>query len=138
MKNQIRPTVTSKRSAFTLVELLVVVAVIGVLASIAFPRYMEAIQRTQLAKQQSVISAIEKAKDKYSLDTVRSTGTLPTGFNVRAEENKFSVLSPYLSTGGTAVGSRATLAKGTGKATFSVGDILEGGTSTSSRTSAAF
>ena len=138
MKTQFKRTPSNKRSGFTLVELLVVVAVIAALASIAIPNYVAAIKRAQSLKQATVISAIEKAKDRISIDALKNTGDLPVGFNVKTNDQKFGVLNPYLSQGAIAAWSITTYSKGTGKPAFTIGDIVEGGTSTSLRTSASF
>ena len=60
--------------AFTLLELLVVIVIIGLLAGLVAPRYFDQVSKsnTKIAKAQ--IDAIEKALDQYRLDV----GSYPT------------------------------------------------------------
>ena len=60
---------------FTLLELLVVVAIIGVLAGYVGPRYFSQIGKSEVNAAKAQIDALEKALDQYRLDT----GSYPTG-----------------------------------------------------------
>ncbi len=70
-----------KRRAFTLIELLIVVAIIAILAAIAVPNFLEAQTRARHAKavadMRSVATAIETYKidnNKYSTDCGNGAG----------------------------------------------------------------
>ncbi|MFH1744534.1 MAG: prepilin-type N-terminal cleavage/methylation domain-containing protein [bacterium] len=54
--------------AFTLVELLVVVAIIGILAAIITPNVVTQIDRAKFAKTQALIQSLEVALETYKLD----------------------------------------------------------------------
>lgn len=54
--------------AFTLIELLIVVAIIGILAAIAVPNFLNAQTRASLARVQSDLKAVETALEMYQLD----------------------------------------------------------------------
>ena len=54
---------------FTLLELLVVVAIIGVLAGYVGPRYFSQIGKSEVNAARAQIDALEKALDQYRLDT---------------------------------------------------------------------
>lgn len=50
---------------FTLIELMVVVSIIGILASIALPRYQDYIQRGQMAEALSLAAPVREAVNSY-------------------------------------------------------------------------
>ena len=56
------------RRAFTLIELLIVVAIIGILAAIAVPNFLNAQIRSKLAKVQADHKAISTALEAYFID----------------------------------------------------------------------
>lgn len=58
-----------RQSGFTLLELLVVVAIIGVLAGYVGPRYFSQIGKSEVNAARGQIDAFEKALDQYRLDT---------------------------------------------------------------------
>jgi general secretion pathway protein G len=59
---------------FTLLELLVVMVIVGLLASLVAPRYFEQIGKSNAKVARSQIVALEKALDQYRLDV----GHFPT------------------------------------------------------------
>ena len=56
------------RRAFTLIELLIVVAIIGILAAIAVPNFMNARTRAKVARVQSDLKAMSTALEQYYMD----------------------------------------------------------------------
>ncbi len=56
---------------FTLIELVVVISIIGLLLSLAAPRYFASIERSKEAVQQQNIHALRDAIDKFFGDTGR-------------------------------------------------------------------
>lgn len=57
-----------KKRAFTLVEIMIVVAIIGLLAAIAIPSFMRARTTSQQKGCINNLRQIEAAKDQYGLD----------------------------------------------------------------------
>ena len=64
-----------RRRGFTLIELMIVVAVIGVLATIAYPSYQDYIRRARRIDAQSVMLDIQLLQEKYRVNHV-SYGSL--------------------------------------------------------------
>ena len=59
----------SKARGFTLLELLVVVAIIGLLVAYVGPRYVSQIGKSEAVAARAQIEALAKALDTYRLDT---------------------------------------------------------------------
>jgi prepilin-type N-terminal cleavage/methylation domain-containing protein len=64
-----------KRSGFTLVEIMIVVAIIALLAAIAVPGFLRARKRSQAAKVLNDLRLIDAAVDQYAVETSKSTGS---------------------------------------------------------------
>ena len=64
----------SKRGGFTLVEIMIVVAIIALLAAIAVPGFLRARKRSQASRILNDLRMIDAAVDQYAIETNRSTG----------------------------------------------------------------
>ena len=67
--------ITSSRRGFTLVEIMIVVAIIALLAAIAVPGFLRARKRAQATKILNDLRLIDSAVDQYAIETNKSTGT---------------------------------------------------------------
>jgi len=54
-----------KKAAFTLLELMIVVIIVGVLASLAMPRFQGAIIKAKMAELYNTVDVIERAEEIY-------------------------------------------------------------------------
>jgi prepilin-type N-terminal cleavage/methylation domain-containing protein len=68
---------TNKTAAFTLVEIMIVVAIIGLLAAIAIPNFVKARETAQLNSIFNNLRIIDGAKDQWALENKKGTGDLP-------------------------------------------------------------
>ena len=80
-----------RRGAFTLVEIMIVVAIIALLASIAVPGFLRARKRTQASRVLNDLRHLDGAIDQYALENNKPGGYVAT----------FSDLRVYLKAGGT-------------------------------------
>jgi len=78
-----------KHGAFTLVEIMIVVAIIALLAAIAVPSFLRARKRSQATRILNDLRLIDAAVDQYAIETNKSTAFQPTSTD----------LVPYLKKG---------------------------------------
>jgi prepilin-type N-terminal cleavage/methylation domain-containing protein len=63
-----------RRGGFTLVEIMIVVAIIALLAAIAVPGFLRARKRSQATRILNDLRMIDAAVDQYAIETNRTTG----------------------------------------------------------------
>jgi prepilin-type N-terminal cleavage/methylation domain-containing protein len=66
---------TTKRAGFTLVEIMIVVAIIALLAAIAVPGFLRARKRSQASKILNDLRLIDAAVDQYAIETAKASGS---------------------------------------------------------------
>jgi prepilin-type N-terminal cleavage/methylation domain-containing protein len=81
----------NKSRGFTLVEIMIVVAIIALLASIAVPNFLRARKRSQATRIMEDLRLLDGACDQYAIETSKETGMHPT----------FADLKNYVKTGTT-------------------------------------
>ena len=65
---------TRKTAGFTLVEIMIVVAIIALLAAIAVPGFLRARKRSQASKIINDLRLIDAAVDQYAIENSKSSG----------------------------------------------------------------
>ncbi len=70
MLNKLR----TKHAGFTLVEIMIVVAIIALLAAIAVPGFLRARKRSQASKVLNDLRMIDSAVDQYAIETGKKSG----------------------------------------------------------------
>ena len=63
-----------RRAGFTLVEIMIVVAIIALLAAIAVPGFLRARKRSQASRIINDLRLIDSAVDQYAIETNKSSG----------------------------------------------------------------
>src|SRR5215471_9590550 len=97
-----------RQDGVTLVELLVVLAIIATLAGLIYPAIMDSIRKSEASMAAQRIDAIEKAKVQYRLDNVISDPSQETA------QLSVSQVSQYLVRLGQPISTDDTLNQGTG------------------------
>jgi prepilin-type N-terminal cleavage/methylation domain-containing protein len=70
----VKPKLAFKPTAFTLVEIMIVVAIIALLAVIAVPGFLRARKRTQAGRVLNDLRMIDSAVHQYAIETNREGG----------------------------------------------------------------
>jgi prepilin-type N-terminal cleavage/methylation domain-containing protein len=65
--------ITTKRAGFTLVEIMIVVAIIALLAAIAVPGFLRARKRSQASKIINDLRLVDAAVDQYAIEHGKKT-----------------------------------------------------------------
>ena len=84
-----------KQQGFTLIELMIVVAIIGILAAIAIPAYQDYTIRAQVSEGLNLSAGAKAAISEYFMDT----GTLPTTNALQASKPRNAISGNYVTTG---------------------------------------
>jgi prepilin-type N-terminal cleavage/methylation domain-containing protein len=63
-----------RRGGFTLVEIMIVVAIIALLAAIAVPGFLRARKRSQASKVINDLRLIDAAVDQYAIENAKKSG----------------------------------------------------------------
>src|SRR4051812_44640389 len=69
----------SRQGGFTLVEIMIVVAIIALLAAIAVPSFLRARKRSQATSTLETLRMVDAAKDQYAIKTGKTPGMPPGG-----------------------------------------------------------
>ena len=77
------------RSGFTLIELMIVVAVVAILAAIAYPSYLAQVRKGHRAAAQSYLMDLAQREQQYMLDARSYTGN-PADLGYRATPGEVS------------------------------------------------
>ncbi len=68
-------TFHNRRGGFTLVEIMIVVAIIALLAAIAVPGFLRARKRSQASRIMTDLRLIDGAVDQYAIENNKAGGT---------------------------------------------------------------
>lgn len=132
----------SRSTGFSLLELMIVVAIVGIIAAIALPSYNGYVLRSQLQEAYTNLSALRVNMEQYYQDNRRYSSTtgggtcgIPGG-NVPTVQNLKYFTYSCASAGNTATGDQTftVTATGTGPTANFVLDINESNVKTTQNT----
>jgi prepilin-type N-terminal cleavage/methylation domain-containing protein len=95
--------INKRRGGFTLVEIMIVVAIIALLAAIAVPGFLRARKRSQASRILNDLRMIDSAVDQYAIETNRKTNDI---VNVSDWTNYLKKGSALYNTGKSILGSQ--------------------------------
>lgn len=115
------------QTGFTLIELMIVVAIMAIIARIAVPAYNDYITRSKLSEAQSFLSAMRTKLEQYFLDqrtyvgacAANTVAPLPTSTEVKY----FTYTCPTLTATTFVVQAAGISGQGTGGFTFTIDQL---------------
>src|SRR3978361_1251144 len=91
----------SRRSGFTLVEIMIVVAIIALLAAIAVPSFLRARKRSQGTTSLETLRTVDSAKDQYAIEKGKGPTVTPLPVDLAAYVKSGTKLYTQLAGGTT-------------------------------------
>jgi len=120
---KVRKYLNKNARGFTLIELMIAVAVIGILAAVAYPSYQSAMAKNRRAAAQTALIDIAQKEQQYLLDNRAYTASLST-LNYTVPSNVSSYYTTAVTVGTAAVPSfTATATPITGSSQVSDGTL---------------
>lgn len=110
---------------FTLIELMIAVAIVAVLASVAYPAYQDSIRKGRRAEAFTALSTLQQAQERWRSNNASYTTALPNTAAANVAPNGLGVAATTPSglyaiavsdVSGTAYTATATAATGTSQA----------------------
>lgn len=98
------------RAGFTLIELLIVVVVIGILATIAIPRFSSMREKSYIAAVTSDLKSFASQQEIYLSNTFQYAGTVTALTDLTLSDRVQLVVNEATGTGWAATGTHSGLA----------------------------
>lgn len=81
----------SKTSGFTLIELMITVAIVGILAAIAYPSYTAQVQKSRRADAQIALMEIAQRQESYFLRNNRYGSLSEIGYSATSPDGYYTL-----------------------------------------------
>lgn len=81
----------SARAGFTLIEILIVISVLGILATVAIPKYADMVRKSKEARTKSNLAALRSAINIYYVQNL----AYPVELESLASDNIYMQTIPY-------------------------------------------
>jgi prepilin-type N-terminal cleavage/methylation domain-containing protein len=94
---------TIMKKAFTLIEILIVVAIIGLLAAIGIPSFLGARQNAETNMKSVNVSAVNAAKEQWAIINNKAPGTTVVWTNIASYIGNSVTNQAGLTIGGSAI-----------------------------------
>lgn len=104
--------IVQKQKGFTLIELMIVVAIIGIIASIGYPRYTESVSKSRRGNAQAEMLSLSSALERYYTQNNHYSNAAaagadtgapdPTIYSIEAEVTPFYTITISETDGGVA------------------------------------
>jgi len=104
-------------TGFTLIEMLIVVAIISILVALAIPALGKAKLDAQEAKRATVVSSVNTAKTRYMIKT-------PSPSLIYGQPVQLNQISPFLLIDGKGITNVSQLERGTGDTIKTLGEHI--------------
>jgi len=65
---------TTSHNGFTLIELIIVMVILGIMAAVAVPRYLDSIENAEASAEDAVISAVEAGLKQFANNSLLTSG----------------------------------------------------------------
>ncbi|ODU06989.1 MAG: hypothetical protein ABS84_16865 [Rubrivivax sp. SCN 71-131] len=117
-----RPAPAAQRG-FTLIELMIAIVVVGILASIAYPSFMDAIRKSRRSEAINALNQVQQAQERFRANQTAYTANLaaaptdtPPGLGLSSATPSGYYTIAIASASGSAYEATATAVSGTSQA----------------------